>query len=161
METPITTSPDLASVNLPVSKTESIPVVLSSRPMPVPTKYERPSEDFPFISPSSGSDALSSPAQSPPVTSSAASIYPFFAVDGTEPSHPAECAAWAADFKPNDFGLEALSLLSSYDGIDSGNVTTPNLPNEGASYDYRLYDSYGFNSIADQSLGPMTDHYQV
>lgn len=119
-------------------------------------------DDFPLISPSSASDTISSPAESPVTTSPAASAYHLYAaVDGAEPPQTAEtvCASWATDLKPNELSLDTLNLLPAYDTIDSGNSAVPNFSGEPVSYDYRLYDSFTFNGIPDETLGSMTGHY--
>ncbi|KXN90211.1 hypothetical protein AN958_04701 [Leucoagaricus sp. SymC.cos] len=159
VETPTVASPELTSIKVPVPKEEAN----TSLPIAIPHKYDSVSEEFPFISPSSGSETFSSPSESPVTTSPATSVYPLFTGENTESSHPVEaaCASWAADFKPSELGLDALNLLSTYDPTDTSNPAAHNLGNESTSYDYRFYDSFGFNTMADDALGSMGDHYQV
>ncbi|KAF9451261.1 hypothetical protein P691DRAFT_379080 [Macrolepiota fuliginosa MF-IS2] len=90
IETPTITSPDLATLKLPLSKDKTDSVVPGTHAISIPTKYESLPDDFPFISPSSGSDSFSSPTESPVTTSPATSVYPLLTVDGMESSHSAE-----------------------------------------------------------------------
>jgi hypothetical protein len=133
-------------------------------PIPIPGKYDSVPDEFPFISPSSGSGSISSPSDSPVTTSPATSVYPLAVNEVTESSQPAEttCAPWATEFKPSELGFDALNLLSTYDTMDSSNSGVHSLSSEHSPYDYRgLYENFGFNAIGDDALGSLSDHYQV
>ncbi|KAF5351983.1 hypothetical protein D9756_007383 [Leucocoprinus leucothites] len=158
VETPTGVSPELSSLKVSLPKEED-PIAL---PIPIPGKNESLPDDFPFISPSSGSDTFSSPSESPVTTSPATSVYPLAATEGTEMSQPSEntCAPWVADFKANELGFDALNLLAQYD-MESSNSAVHNFSSEPGPYDYHFYDNFGFTTMGDDAMGSMSEHYQA
>ncbi|KIM45171.1 hypothetical protein M413DRAFT_441854 [Hebeloma cylindrosporum] len=93
-------------------------------------------------------------------SSSSSSAFPLFSGEATEHREPHETHPWATgtDLKSNDL-VDNFNILASYEAMEQGGSGVPAYP-EASGLDFNIYDNFGgFQSMPDDSLPTMTDHY--